>query len=567
MASVSGETIEAYNFDQIDEIATRIPNIKIQAGGAGQGGGLFFRGIGSNPNAGAFESSLALNVDGAVVSTARIVQNSFFDVESFELLKGPQALYFGKAATAGVLSLRTKNPTDEFEVSGNVAYEFEQESIIGEGVISGPLTDTLGARVAVRVKDTDELNRNLAPGVGQPNRGEESVDFRATVVWEPTDSMKFAVKYTDLDYENDGANQSNWIIARSVLNPGSDQTAPAMFIGTPFQGGGYVPGGGGNGRVAIPDVPQVANDPASDFFRDGVPYSKNNTSFLNVNAAYDITDDYRIVGTFAWTDIKDTGFDNFAQNFNAAGASASRVEWDYKTFEARLEGEPLDNVSFMVGGYYEDSNQFFDAEQYAGFAALGRLALGVNATTPGFEGAFYDVKKMHDTDTEISSVFGSIDWDVTDRLTLSGGVRYTDVSREGTISVPYLHDYLIDIGTNNLYAGTLASVLLGVPDPNLMVPGTPFTFIQLVQGLFGGSADTRLGTFTTPGIDFDEDSTDFEVTLNYEFLEDQNAYFAWKEAYKPGGIDNSLTAWNDDIASLTSAGQVLFAKAKQLGWF
>ena len=99
VASVSGETIEAYNFDQIDEIATRIPNIKIQAGGAGQGGGLFFRGIGSNPNAGAFESSLALNVDGAVVSTARIVQNSFFDVESFELLKGPQALYFGKAAT------------------------------------------------------------------------------------------------------------------------------------------------------------------------------------------------------------------------------------------------------------------------------------------------------------------------------------------------------------------------------------------------------------------------------------------------------------------------------------
>ena len=556
ISAISGETIDAFNFDQIDEIAERIPNLKVHAGGAGQGGGIWFRGIGSNSNAGAFESSLAINVDGAVVSTARIVQNSFFDVDSFEVLKGPQALYFGKAATAGVLSLRTRNPGDELEFSGSLAHGFEQDSVIGQVVLSSPITETLGARIAVRWKKTDQLNPNVAEGVANPDRGEESLDFRGTVAWKPTDDFSFTAKYSDLSYENDGAQQSVRDITRSILNPGPDKTASPAFIGTPFQFGGTVPGGVAEGSIGNPDVPQVAGSNGSDFFRDGVPYSENDTSFLNLNAVYDVSDDYRLVGTFAWTDIEDKGFDNYAHDFTAAGSSASQVDWDIKTYELRLEGDLTDSVSFLLGGFYEDSDQDFDAEQYAGFGAIGRLGLGVEATTPGFEGALYDAKKVHSTASEISSFFGSVEWEITDRLTFTGGVRYTDVSREGTITVPYLHDYLIDLGANDLYAGAAASALFGVPDPTLeFIPQSGITFIDVVQGIFGGAADTRQGAYTTPGIGYSEDSTNIELTMDYEFMDEQRVYLAYKEATKPGGIDNALTAWNDDIPNLTSAGE------------
>lgn len=566
VSAITGDTVDRYGFGQIDEIVERIPNVKITTGGAGAGGSIFFRGIGANSNAGAFEPSLALNVDGATVSTARIVQNSFFDVESIELLKGPQALFFGKAATAGALSVRTRNPGNNFEISADTGYEFEQESWFAEGVVSGPITDTLGVRAAVRYRDTQNFVRNIAEGVANPRRGEESFDFRGTLQWQPVDDLDIVLKYTRLDYENDGAAQRLSHVTRSILTPGDDKNAPAAFVGTPFQSGGVVPGLTID-QIGIPDAPQVANSPGSEYLRDGVPYSENLTQFFNANVTYDISPDYRIVGTFGWTKIEDTGFDNFSQDYNVAGASGSLNEFDFKTYELRLEAEPAAGFSFMLGGFYEDSNQFFEAEQYAGLAALGRLALGVEATTPGFEGAFYDVRKAHDTDSEIFALFGSAEWEITDGLTLSGGVRYTDVTRDGTIDVSYLHDFLIDIGTNDLYASTVASVLFGADPDAIAIPGTTVNFRQLVQGIFGGAPDTRGGTFSTPAINYEENATNIEATLDYEFVPDSHIYISYKEAFKPGGIDNSITAFNSDITNLTAAGEGVIFEGENVDGF
>lgn len=545
--AVSGETIANWSFDQIDEVAVRIPNLQVQTGGAGQGGGIWFRGIGSNFNAGAFESSLAINVDGAVVSTARILQNNFFDLETFELLKGPQALYFGKAATAGVLSLRTRNPGDDFELMGSVAYETEQESTIGEVIVSGPITDTLGARLAGRFKDTDEVWENIAAGVENSERGEESRDIRLTLVWVPTEDLDFNLKYSDHHYENDGAFQGPQILFQSTL-PGAD--------GPDFTGPtGYVLGVD-DGEIGVPDPVPIASTPSSRYLNGGVPYSENDTSFLTLRGTFDFHENYRLVGLFSWTDIKDTGMDNYAGTYVGNGTSGSRNEFDFKTYELRLEADLFENVSFMAGGFYEDSNQFFEAEQFNAFAFVGIQALGVQATTPDFEGATYDLRKTHDTDTEIYSYFASADWEISDRITLTGGVRYTDVEREGTIKVPYVHDFLIDLDSNDLYAEVFAAALTGSP-----------AFAPVIQTLFGGAADTRNGTYVTPVIDYEDDDTNIEAVLDYEFVDGQRVYVAYKEAYKPGGIDNSVTAWNDDIPSITSAGEGVVFEGEEVDGF
>ena len=64
------------------------------------------------------------------------------------MLKGPQPLFFGKSTSAGVLTLRSANPTSTWEAAGSASYEFEEEGVTFGGYISGPLTDTLGIRVA-----------------------------------------------------------------------------------------------------------------------------------------------------------------------------------------------------------------------------------------------------------------------------------------------------------------------------------------------------------------------------------------------------------------------------------
>ena len=121
VSALNSETIERYQIDRVDEIASRVPNFRVTSGGSGSSGSLRLRGVGSSAISAAFDSAVAFNLDGVMANTMRLVQNSFMDVEQVEVLKGPQSLYFGKSASAGVLSITSKNPGDEFEASISAA--------------------------------------------------------------------------------------------------------------------------------------------------------------------------------------------------------------------------------------------------------------------------------------------------------------------------------------------------------------------------------------------------------------------------------------------------------------
>ena len=108
------------------------------------------RGIGSSSTSIGIEQSVATVVDGVYYGQGRIIQEGFFDLGRIEILKGPQALFFGKNATAGVISITTADPTDTPEFRSRAAYEIKAEQVLGEAIFSGPLSDTLGARLAIR---------------------------------------------------------------------------------------------------------------------------------------------------------------------------------------------------------------------------------------------------------------------------------------------------------------------------------------------------------------------------------------------------------------------------------
>ncbi|MBK8272973.1 MAG: TonB-dependent receptor plug domain-containing protein [Sphingomonadales bacterium] len=101
-------------------------------------------------SSGGVEQSVAVIVDGAYYGHGRTIDEGFFDLARVEVLKGPQALFFGKNATAGVISITTADPGDAFEGLAKVGYEFRSQSVYAEAVASGPISDTLGIRVALR---------------------------------------------------------------------------------------------------------------------------------------------------------------------------------------------------------------------------------------------------------------------------------------------------------------------------------------------------------------------------------------------------------------------------------
>ena len=201
------------------DAAKMVPNMVIAQGGSGNGSSLRLRGIGSSSISAAFDHSVAINLDGVVVNRGRFIHNSYMDMRQLEVLKGPQSLYFGKSATAGVVSITTNDPGDEFEFEFSAGVETEYDGTFYEMIVSGPVTDTLGARLAVGGTKNDELfenysfdnDPNAAINGAEKYYGDESTNVRLTLVWEPTDDFRAKLKYNYSEFDNDGAGTATWL--------------------------------------------------------------------------------------------------------------------------------------------------------------------------------------------------------------------------------------------------------------------------------------------------------------------------------------------------------------------
>lgn len=114
------------------------------------------------------------------------------DMQRAELLRGPQSTLFGKNSIAGALNLTTARPTEELEgrLSISHGFEFNQQEI--NGVISGPITDEVRGRIAVRTYEDDGYMTNNFTGEEQPSSDEASV--RVSLEWSATDNLNLFMK-------------------------------------------------------------------------------------------------------------------------------------------------------------------------------------------------------------------------------------------------------------------------------------------------------------------------------------------------------------------------------------
>src|SRR5690606_4192349 len=309
VSPIGSETLEQFQVGEIADVVSRVPSLNVAIGGSGSGGQISLRGVGSSNLSAAFDSAVAFDFDGVQVSTMRIVQAGFFDVEQIDVLKGPQSLFFGKSASAGVFSIRSANPTQDWEMGGKASYEFEEKGKVFGGYISGPISDTLGVRLAARYTDIDEYVK-LEPGT-------------------------------------------------PAFNP------------------------------------------------DGLPLSA-------IAPALDAV--------------------NFPGAALAAGQSDPRNQTEQFTQELRLTSNFDGMFNFMVGAFYESREIDLGTSQQA-------VNISIIAPDP-VTGSTSDYYKKQKTKTEAFSVFASTTLDLTEKLQLSGGLRWTDESKVSRITVPYVHSFL-----------------------------------------------------------------------------------------------------------------------------
>lgn len=500
VTAIGGETLSRYNIDQVADVTSRVPTLNVQVGGSGSGGQLSLRGVGSSNISAAFDSAVAFEYDGVVVSTMRLVQAGFFDVEQIDVLRGPQSLFFGKSATAGVLSLRSANPTSDWEVGVRGSYEFEEKGYLISGYVSGPISDTLGIRLAAQFNDIDEFQilQDGTPAVNQ-ERGLTDLIVRGTLDWQPSDMFRANLKVQYTKNENDGA------IGTAEISCGRNGIADPVFL---LGGGLQIPAGYdcniGDQRYFLPDAaPQLAPGvptPSEAAGRNGVPFGETEVWFGRLQFELDLSDTLTLTSVTGLLNMDAVDFDcySYAGVFpggvpGGAGCSDPINSLEQYSQELRLASDFDGAFNFMLGAFYEDRTFIFDTSQQ-----------GVNISFLGpdpITGFTYDWDKTHTTKTEALSFFGSAQLDITDSLELSGGVRWTDETKVQTIAVPYVH-----------------------------------LFLQ-------GPAFVRPGFFSGP-INFKDDNISPEVTLRYQATDDLNFFASYKTGFKSGGIDNSALPSN-----------------------
>jgi iron complex outermembrane receptor protein len=183
------------------------PNVQLEDIGTTRGTANFtIRGIGINSSIPSIDPAVGVFVDGMYLGINGGVVLDMFDLEGVEVLRGPQGLLFGRNVTGGAVLLRTSRPTDEFHVNAKVAAETGLNQFYS-AVVSGPLGDTFGGKLAVYHNNDDGWHENLA--TGEDHGAADTTIVRAAFDFSPTDTFDAILRFDHGESDGDGPASQN----------------------------------------------------------------------------------------------------------------------------------------------------------------------------------------------------------------------------------------------------------------------------------------------------------------------------------------------------------------------
>ena len=379
---------------------------------------------------------------------------AFLDLERIEVLRGPQPLAFGQNATAGAFSLTTKKPTSEWE--GDITSEYGNWGRFSlEGGVGGPITDTLGIRVAGQYDKTDGYLKDIITSDKFP-AGEETA-ARITLAWNPMENLQatFKAEWAQRRNQAEGISvcRTEGLVEqteRAVTIPGQTSFAPGQqdIINLPrdcdksFRRKGLMEGrtplikpiqgiDQEDSRGGIVDITTVsatvmdkldAHDDMDAFnYRIGVDYEFANGISLMSNTGYidyERSSAHDNSSSPIITNVQHRGeiFDEFSQEIRVSSPRGGQIEWEF-------------------GGFYQDED--LDIGNL-GDPKFQTITLRANIRRPArSQDAWQDSRWL--------SGFAGFTFNfLDDQASLDVGARYTDIKKTSHIQ-GYAHTWIYDV--------------------------------------------------------------------------------------------------------------------------
>ncbi len=486
----------------------------------GDGTPIFsIRGINFNAQNLAVSPTVAISIDEAPIPYAVMAQGAIFDLERVEVLKGPQGTLYGQNATGGTVNLIAAKPTDQLSYGGELSYG-RFDTLQTQGFVSGPLSDTVKARLAVTATSSGPWQYSTSRPGDETGR-QSKFAGRFLLDWQPTDNFHLST------------NLNGWVDNSETLQPQVVNYRPANPAGTACQ---ITPGCGFPANGPNPYV-NIGKARAADWY-PGFPTDRHNTFYqAAVRADYDLTSDMQLTALSTYSRVHINSF------FSGSGYPIPVQDQNFtgkiKTFnqELRVSGKMPDaGINFIVGvNYAYDKSHQVD---------YWHDTLN-SATAPAFT-LFNNKSDQHGRSL---AAFASMDWDITNQLTLSTGIRYTDSKRTAT-SCTY------DVpGDPGLFGGALTfqnfiinplRAAIGA-SPITIPPGGCFTIGPVVPG----DPEASYLPYSNP-VTLHEHNVPWRVNLNYKASRELSLYATVSRGFKDGVFP-----------AKTAASYVTYAPVKQ----
>lgn len=452
---VSGQVLQKQMITSALDLPSVVPGLQIQSAPGGIPVALI-HGLGSNAGVNAFDQSVSLFVDGVYAGHGRAYSSALFDVGDVEVIKGTQSALLGKNTSVGAVSLTTNKPGFTFGYDLSYSHEFELNSDIVDVAANLPLSDTLAIRVAGHFNRLGGWIHNTVTGQDSP---ETTTDAgRISIRWAPNDRLDWTTSYQQ---------------------DRNDQEGPVFYMakdGTGFER----------------SLAAALGDPN---FTVGLNDQTRQTGLNGAKDAYDVAHSRRVTSnlTYEWGDYQFTSLTGYYRSsknssFNGLGLPNNPLylldpESDEQiSQEFRVVSPKIWRVSYIVGALYMHDIWSHDEE----FVSLPPVPLTGDAYT-------YYTQYVN---TE--SLFGQVNYDITDDFQLTGGLRYTNEDKRADF------------------------------DRQVITPGL---ITELLYPGFASAERSRT-----------EGDLDGSVGLRYKFGSGRMVYLTYSKGTKGGGYQNDPTS-------------------------
>ena len=471
---VTGELINNFNIKDISDVQNFVPGLQVQQTFGSWA--VRIRGLGSGITNLAFDSSVPVYIDDVYCGRGKCMESAFIDVARLEVARGPQGALYGKSTIAGAISSFSARPTDEFEAEVRVGAELEYGGYTASGYVSGPLSDTVRARLAIKTSDLDGYTENLATGADD---GAQEVNaFRLGLEWDSSDTTSYYLKIESGESNTKGRNNQ-------LVRPG----AMSSVTTDP------------NAEYNADDKRSVSTGETKEDFYD---YDWDSfTLKMNTEVA-----GHSLMAVAGYWEYANDWFLDVDGHPEAILNTALSDDYDQTTLEFRLLSPAGQTVEYIAGIWYQESNLV--TRQLSPFhplfwQAVTGIPIAVGVNIPPLSLAFTTGSGMDrnfSRESKAYSAYGQVTWNVSDKLRIIADVRYTDEDQNA----------------------------VGLSFPLTFPTLDTFEPLRVLQSTAGHDPEYL---YTQNRSD---DSVDPSIKFQYELNDNTMTYFSYAEGSKAGGM-------------------------------